>query len=173
MGRIVTGRIEMLLSSTRIMFALMLMACAAGANAECIPNAASYNTRASCIRDFSAQPLYVNRPDNKVRSVDDIRVTETRSEMSRVLGALGVSDPRATEFESPVARSVSELPWVDSSDWIRNPPEWLSDIKENRRRGAPVPLLHLWRSPRTETLIALGVSHRGIPGLYIARGVPY
>jgi hypothetical protein len=48
----------------------------------------------------------------------------------------------------------------------------MRDIKENRRRGAPVPLVDLWRSQRTQTLIGLGVSHRGLPGLYIVRRLP-
>jgi hypothetical protein len=62
---------------------------------------------------------------------------------------------------------------VDSSDWIRNPPQWLRDIKESRRRRAPVPVLHLWRSQQMQTLVALGVNRRGQPGLYIARNLPY
>jgi len=90
-----------------------------------------------------------------------------------VLGAASVAGQGAIERESPVARSISELPWTDSSDWIRNPPEWLREIKESRRRRAPVPVVHLWRSQRTQTLVALGVNHRGQPGLFIARKLPY
>jgi len=119
-------------SSTRIMFAVVLMACAAGAN--------------------------------QVRASNDIPPE---------IGAASVAGRGVTERESAIARSISELPWVDSDDWIRNPPQWLSDIKESRRRRAPVPLLHLWRSQQMQTLVALGVNRRGQPGLYIARNLPY
>jgi hypothetical protein len=154
------------------MLALMLMASAAGAKAECVPNVLSYSARSSCIRDFSAPSFYVNRPNDKAKSANDIRLTDTRSELARALSAAGDPDPRATALESPVARSINELPWVDAGDWIHNPPAWMRDIKENRRRGAPVPLVDLWRSQRTQTLIGLGVSHRGLPGLYIVRRLP-
>jgi hypothetical protein len=143
-----------------MMSALMLMAFTAGANAECALNIPSYIARSSCIRDFKAV------------SANEIRLTDIRSEMARVLGAAGDSEPRATEPESTVARSFGELPWTDSHDWINNPPEWMRDIREDRRRGAPLPLMHLWRSQQTQTLIALGVSHRGVPGLYITRNLP-
>lgn len=137
--------VEVPVSSTRMMLAVMLMACAASANAECALNVTASNARPACVR----------------------------WETARVLGAASVAGQSDTARESPVARSISELPWVDSSDWIRNPPQWLRDIKESRRRRAPVPVLHLWRSQQMQTLVALGVNRRGQPGLYIARNLPY
>jgi hypothetical protein len=153
----------------------MLMAFAAGANAECVLNgpAAANNARSTCLRELLPQASHLNRPTTQVRSSNDIHPNDNRWETARVLGAASVADQGVTERESPVARSISELPWVDSSDWIRNPPEWLRDIKESRRRRAPVPVVHLWRSQRTQTLVALGVNHRGQPGLFIARKLPY
>lgn len=159
--------------STRIMLALMLMGSAAGANAECVLSVPAYNARSSCLRDFLPQSSHVNRPNSEVRSSNDARLIGNRWETARVLGAASVAGQGVTERESPVARSISELPWVDSNDWIRNPPEWLREIKESRRRRAPVPLVQLWRSQQTQTLVALGVNQRGQPGLYIARKLPY
>jgi len=151
----------------------MLMAFAAGANAECVPNAFPYSAKAYCIHDTSASSIYVNRPNNPaVKTANELRPPDGRSEMARVLAAGGLADPRATAAESQVARSITELPWADSHNWIQNPPEWVRDIKESRRRGAPVPLLHLWHSQETQTLLAVGVSRRGIPGLYISRKLP-
>jgi hypothetical protein len=70
-------------------------------------------------------------------------------------------------------QTMSGLQWVDSSDWLHNPPAWLREVVESRRRRAPLPLLHLWRSQSTQTLLALGVNRRGLPGLYFARQLPY
>jgi hypothetical protein len=90
-----------------------------------------------------------------------------------VLGAASVVGQGAAEHDSPVAQSMSEMPWAESRNWIRNPPEWLQDIKDSRRRRAPVPVVHLWESQQTQTVVALGVSHRGQPGLFISRKLPY
>jgi hypothetical protein len=90
-----------------------------------------------------------------------------------VLGAASVVGQGAAEHDSPVAQSMSEMPWAESRNWIRNPPEWLQDIKDSRRRRAPVPVVHLWQSQQTQTVVALGVSHRGQPGLFISRKLPY
>jgi hypothetical protein len=161
--------------STRIMLALMLvgMASATAANAECVLSASAYTARSTCLRDLVPQSAHVNRPNNEVRWSNDTRRNDNRWETARVLGAASVAGQSATEGDSPVARSINGLPWADSRDWIRNPPEWLREIKESRRRRAPVPLVHLWRSQQTQTLVALGVSHRGQPGLFIARKLPY
>lgn len=69
--------------------------------------------------------------------------------------------------------TMTGLAWVDSSDWIHNPPAWLREVQDSRRRRAPVPLLHLWRSQGAQTSIALGVNRRGLPGVYFARKLPY
>jgi hypothetical protein len=157
------------------MLALMLMGmgCATCANADCVVSVPSNTPRSSCLRDFPPQSSHAIRPNVGIRSSNDTRLKDNRWETARVLSAASVTGQSATERESPVARSISELPWADSRDWIRNPPEWLRDIKESRRRRAPVPVVHLWRSQETQTLVALGVNHGGQPGLFIARKLPY
>jgi hypothetical protein len=166
-------------ATRRMVLALMLIlmgngiASTTGATAECAFGVPSYNARSSCVRDLLPPTSHVHHPNSDVRSSNDTRLNGNRWEAARVLGAASVVGQGATERGSPVARSISEVPWVDSNDWIHNPPEWLREIKESRRRRAPVPLVHLWRSQRTQTLVALGVSHRGQPGLFIARKLPY
>ncbi len=156
----------------RIALALTLMGFAAAANAECALSSPGASSR-PCTRDFSLQSYHVNRPNGEPRASSDTRRDDNRWETARVLGAATVAGQGASEHESAVARSMSELRWSDSSDWIRNPPPWLQDIKDSRRRRAPVPVVHLWQSQQTQTLIALGVSHRGQPGLFISRKLPY
>jgi hypothetical protein len=157
----------------KMVLALMLMTSVTVANAECPLSVAASAARPSCTHDFSPQSFHANRPNSEARSTNDTGRNDNRWETARVLGAASVVDQSAAEHESPVARSMSELPWADSSNWIRNPPEWLQDIKDSRRRRAPVPVLHLWQSRQTQTLVALGVSHRGQPGLFISRKLPY
>jgi hypothetical protein len=147
--------------STRIMWALLLMASAAGANAQCIPGVSATNARSSCTREFSPQSAYANR---KLRLFNDI---------GQALGSGGLSHAPARDFQSPVARSMSELPWAESRDWIHNPPEWLRELKDDHHRGAPLPLLHLWQSQQSQTQLSLGVNHRGQPGLFISRKLPF
>ena len=165
--------------STRIMLALVLMASTAAANAECVASAAAINPRSACLHDISLPASHSNRPAGEVRTSNDVRassdahINDNRWEAARVLGAASVASQGGTERDSTVARSINELPWADSHDWIRNPPEWVRDIKDSRARRAPVPLLHLWRSQERQTLVALGVSHSGKPGVFIARKLPY
>jgi hypothetical protein len=159
--------------TTRFVSVLMLMSCAAGAHAECVLSAAANTARSPCVRDLSPLSFHANRPSGEVRSSTDSKQVDNRWETARVLGAARVAAQGAPERESPVARSLGELSWADSSNWIRNPPEWLQEIKESRSRRAPVPVVHLWQSQQTQTLVALGVSHRGQPGLFISRKLPY
>jgi hypothetical protein len=156
----------------RMALVLMLMGFAAAANAECALSSPAAGSR-PCTRDFSQQPFHVNRPTGEPRAPNDTRRDDSRWETARVLGAASVAGQSAGEHESAVARSMSELRWADSSDWIRNPPPWLQEIKDSRRRRAPVPVVHLWQSQQTQTLIALGISHRGQPGVFISRKLPY
>lgn len=156
----------------RIVLALMLMGFAAGANAECAPSGPATSFK-PCMRELSPQSFHVNRPLGDAHSSNDTGRDGGNWERARVLGAASVAAQGAIEHGSAVARSMSELRWVDSSDWIRNPPPWLQDIKDSRRLRAPVPVLHLWQSQQTHTLIALGVSHRGQPGVFISRKLPY
>jgi len=159
--------------STRIMLALMLVAFSAGAHAECALTGPAANAKSSCIHELAPPSLRVNRPPSETRTSIDGRANDNRWEAARVLGAASVAGQGSSERESPVTRSMDGLPWVDSHDWIHNPPEWVRDIKESRARRAPVPLVHLWRSQETQTLLALGVSHTGKPGLFITRKLPY
>jgi hypothetical protein len=155
------------------MLVLMLMASSAGAKAECALSGPAANTKSSCLRELEPPSPRVSRSPGEIRSSMAVRANDNRWESARVLGAASVAGQGSSEHESPVTRSMDGLPWVDSHDWIHNPPEWVRDIKDSRARRAPVPLLHLWRSQETQTLLALGVSHTGKPGLFIARKLPY
>lgn len=88
-------------------------------------------------------------------------------------GAGAECAPGARACADAARLAISELPWTDASDWIHNPPAWVRDIVDSRRRRAPVPVVHLWRSQQTQTLLSLGVNRRGLPGLYISRLLPY
>jgi hypothetical protein len=161
-----------LVPTTRMALVLMLMGFAAAANAECALSISAPGLR-PCTRDFSPPSFHVNRQNSEPRASNDTRRDDSRWETARVLGAATVAGQGSSEHESAVARSMSELRWADSSDWIRNPPPWLQEIKDSRRLRAPVPVVHLWQSQQTHTLIALGVSHRGQPGVFISRKLPY
>jgi hypothetical protein len=161
-----------LVPATRMALVLMLMGFAAAANAECALSNPASSSR-PCTRDISPQSFHLNRPNGEPRSPNDTRRDDNRWETARVLGAATVAGQGASEHESAVTRSMSELRWADSSDWIRNPPPWLQEIKDSRRLRAPVPVVHLWQSQQTHTWIALGVSHRGQPGVFISRKLPY
>jgi hypothetical protein len=149
------------------------MAVAAGAKAECTLTGPAANAKSSCLHDLAPPSAHVSRTTSENRTSIDVHASDNRWEAARVLGAASIAGQGTSEHESPVARSMDGLPWVDSRDWIHNPPEWIRDIKDSRARRAPVPLLHLWRSQQTQTLLALGVSHTGKPGLFIARNLPY
>jgi hypothetical protein len=73
------------------------------------------------------------------------------------------------EAQSPVSRSLSQLHFADSHDWIHNPPEILKEIRNYRHQG--VPIIHLVES--RETMVAIGVSNHGKPGLYFTRNLPF
>lgn len=158
--------------ATRIMLAIMLIASAGGARAECALGVSAPGVRLSCARDFAAPSLHAGHPNSEAHSNGESRRNDSW-ETARQLGAASVVGQGAAELESPVAHSMNKIPWVDSSDWIRNPPEWLQEIKDSRRRRAPMPVVHLWQSQQAQTLVALGVSHRGQPGLFISRKLPY
>jgi hypothetical protein len=161
-----------LVPTTRMALVVMLMGFAGAANAECPLGNPAASSR-PCAREFSPQSFHVSRPTGESRPSNDSRRDDNRWETARVLGAATVAGQGAGEPASAVARSMSELRWADSSDWIRNPPPWLQEIKDSRRLRAPVPVVHLWQSQQTQTLIALGISHRGQPGVFISRKLPY
>jgi hypothetical protein len=160
-------------TATRSVLALMLMAFAATANAQCAPGVAASGVRPSCMRDAASQFFHANRANSEAHTFNETHPNDNRWEAARVLGAASVAGQGAAAHDSAVAQSMSEMPWAESRNWIRNPPEWLQDIKDSRRRRAPVPVVHLWQSQQTQTVVALGVSHRGQPGLFISRKLPY
>jgi hypothetical protein len=124
------GDDQMPVARSTIAIALMLLATATAARAECAFSVHASGVASACIRTLL-------QPSNDRRW-----------------------------------QTMSGLQWVDSSDWIRNPPAWLREVEESRRRRAPLPLLHLWRSQGSQTLLALGLNRR-LPGLYFARKLPY
>lgn len=74
-------------------------------------------------------------------------------------------------IESRVQQSLSGVRWADSRDWIHNPPEWLKAARNYRRQGMPI--IHLLQSQDKNTLLALGVSNHGKPGLYLTQKLPF
>jgi hypothetical protein len=84
-------------------------------------------------------------------------------------GAQGTGGVTDAEYESVVSRSMNQLPFVDSRDWIHNPPEILREVRNYRRQGMPI--IHLMQS--RETTIVIGVSNHGKPGLYFTRKLPF
>jgi hypothetical protein len=121
----------------------------------------------TCSREASPGSNLVSRPqiDSQVDSVAN------RWSMAAAVSAANIvsQHARQSELESPVARSLSELQWTDSRDWINNPPEWAKAAKNYKRQGMPI--LHLMQSK--DTLVALGVSNHGKPGLYFTRKVGF
>lgn len=177
----------MLVPGTRVVLALMLMASISLARGECVPEGARYIEKPACLREPASQPAHehrVSRPNSELRVSNDTApgspaagvtrpAIDNHWDAVREFGAASTAAQGAVERETPVARSISSLPWVDSNDWIRNPPQWVRDIRESRRLRAPMPVVHLWRSQQMQTLLSLGVSRAGRPGLYIARNLPY
>src|ERR1700684_407495 len=112
----------MRVSSTRIMLAVTLMAAAAGAEAECALTGPAAIARSSCLHDISPPSPRISRPTSEIRTSIDAHTSDNRWEAARVLGAASVAGKGTGEHESPVTRSMDGLPWVDSHDWIHNPP---------------------------------------------------
>jgi hypothetical protein len=78
-----------------------------------------------------------------------------------------------SESNTPVQRSFAQLRWADSQDWIHNPPDWVQTARDYRRRGMPMPIIHLMQSTDKSTLLAIGVGSHGKPGLYLTRNLPF
>ena len=91
--------------------------------------------------------------------------------MAAALSAADVVSQHSKDagLESSMSRTLSELHWADSHDWINNPPEWVKAARNYRRQGMPI--IHLMQSK--DTLVALGVSNHGKPGLYFTRKVGF
>lgn len=58
---------------------------------------------------------------------------------------------------------------VIGPEWVRNVPQWVIDDARNyKHRGLPV--VHLWQSNQYQ--VALGLSNRGVPGVYFSQKLP-
>jgi hypothetical protein len=144
-------------------------------SAQCPANTATFSRGSiaahalemSCSREASPSTNSLTRPPIESH-VDSIA---NRWSMAAAVSAANVvsQHARETELESPVADSLSELHWTDSHDWINNPPEWLKAARNYKRQGMPI--IHLMQSK--DTLVALGVSNHGKPGLYFTRKVGF
>jgi hypothetical protein len=74
------------------------------------------------------------------------------------------------QMSSPIAARF-DVRWQNSLGpaWAQNIPDWVtSNARNYRHRG--LPLVHLWESPHY--LVALGLSNRGVPGLYFSQRLP-
>ena len=76
----------------------------------------------------------------------------------------------SSESDSGIAPRL-ELHWRKElgPSWVANVPDWVIDNAKNyHRRG--LPLVHLWDSPHY--LVAVGLSNRGVPGVYFSQKLP-
>jgi hypothetical protein len=137
---------------------------------------------ADTLRVFSPQPrassaripaLTIPSP----RTVAITRTTATTDESPRTIpldqprlprsfqeSAAGTPEPRNTDETSPVAFPIQ---------WRAHPtlvsPELLSRARNIRRSGLPI--VHLWQSNNNSNLVALGLSPRGVPGVYFTQRI--
>jgi hypothetical protein len=125
----------------------------------------------SCSRESSSRINSLPRPpiEGHVEGHADPVIANRWSMAASVSAANVVSQAKESDLESPVARSLGELRWTDSHDWINNPPEWVKAARNYKRQGMPI--IHLMQSK--DTLVALGVSNHGKPGLYFTRKVGF
>ena len=100
-------------------------------------------------------------------------VEASRWSMAGALSAASIaSQPEQNaEFATPVQRSLSDVHWTDTRDWVHNPPEWVKAARNYKRQGMPI--VHLLQSQDKSSLLALGVSNRGKPGLYFTQKLPF
>jgi hypothetical protein len=71
--------------------------------------------------------------------------------------------------ESSVYKTLDDIPWADARDWVHNPPQILQELRNYKRQGMPI--LHLVNT--SQTVVALGLSNHGKPGLYFTRRLPF
>jgi hypothetical protein len=124
-----------------------------------------------------APPRMFSPARAKAPSLEPLRQPEDhRWLLAREMGVnapYDYSHGRSAELDSPVARSISQLQWADSNDWIHNPPAWMreavNDAHNYKKRGMPI--VHLWASPHG--VLAIGVNSHGTPGLYFSQRLPF
>ena len=126
----------------------------------------SARTPESSPPDSVLHPDHTNRLGNTASSpgINSWSAASTQSAAN-----VAAEHPGETEYETPVARSLSEVRWADPHDWIHNPPTWINEVKNYKKQGMPI--IHLMQSK--QTVIALGVSNHGKPGLYFTRKLPF
>ena len=83
-------------------------------------------------------------------------------------GRVGWQRSLASPAQS-VHRTLDDVPWADARDWVHNPPQILQELRNYRRQGMPI--LHLVNS--AQTVVALGLSNHGKPGLYFTHKLPF
>jgi hypothetical protein len=74
------------------------------------------------------------------------------------------------EAASPIAKQL-DVHWQNNAlpVVVQSVPEWVtSSAKNYHRRGLPV--VHLWES--SNSLVALGLSNHGVPGIYFSQKLP-
>jgi hypothetical protein len=169
------------MNSLKSLLTLAMLLLGVEAAAECPPstplgnramtsNARSVESLMNSARSNCSRELSPHIAPSMVAST----VPSTQNNRWSVVGSAGAAivageHIRDLESETPVTRSMGQVQWVDSRDWIHNPPEWLKAVKDYRRQGMPI--VHLMRSEHT--LVAIGVSNHGKPGLYFTSRLPF
>jgi hypothetical protein len=159
---------SLLALSMLLMFAREACAECAPAAAANHPSTASRILEAACTRESVSRTL-----SHSLNSTNTATVGSARWSMASALSAASIVSQHGkdAELETPVQRSLSDVHWADSRDWINNPPEWVKAARNYKRQGMPI--VHLLQSQDKSTLVALGVSNHGKPGLYFMRKLPY
>ena len=130
------------------------------------------NARISCNRDSTSNVALSGTTASTTTSrLDDTIGASHWLVASRSAEQIATENPHIVGADTPVQHSLSEVHWADARDWIHNPPEWLREAKNYKRQGMPI--LHLMQSEDKNTLLAIGVSNHGKPGLYLTRKLPF
>jgi hypothetical protein len=165
----------------------MLLLLARQASAECAAAASVAGNRATAISrvmEAACNRESVSRTLNRTFNTATLNTTVAggahaggveagRWSMAGALSAASVASQHEqnAELETPVQRSLSDVHWADSRDWIHNPPEWVKAARNYKRQGMPI--VHLLQSQDKSRLLALGVSNHGKPGLYYTQKLPF
>ena len=109
-------------------------------------------------------------------SAETAEAGQARSQTSK----LDYASLRSVESDR-VANATSDFPseidsrfgvrWraVKGPEWVRNVPQWvIDDARYYKHRG--LPLVQLWQSNHYQ--VALGLSNRGVPGVYFSQKIP-
>lgn len=121
------------------------------------------------VADASCPAPDIIRPPANAHSAN------THSANTHSIGACALDAPLpahesdAAATESSVYKTLDHVPWADARDWVHNPPQLLQELRNYKRQGMPI--LHLVNT--SQTVVALGVSNHGKPGLYFTRQLPF